>query len=47
MSSLIEKVLSRRSDPLSQSLLAVVKKCNDPRIVNMAYALYKQYAKAD
>jgi len=47
MTSLFEKVLSRRSDPLSQSLLAVLKKCNNPKIVNMAYTLYKQYAKTD
>jgi len=43
MTSLIERVLSQHSDPLSQSLLAVVKKCNNPRIVNMVYTLYKQY----
>jgi len=44
MTSLIERVLSQHSDPLSRSLLAVVKKCSDPRIANMVYILYRQYS---
>jgi len=48
MTSLLEKVLSKRGDPLSQSLLAVLKRCGDnPKVVNLVYAVYKQYATSD